>query len=135
MLVFIITLVLTVVFLVVAILATNFCSDVADVVSVVGAVLSVIGLFATIIMLISIIFANVGSEGKIAANQRRYESLVYQLENDLYDNDNDLGKKELYDEIRDWNENLAEGKAMQHDIWIGWFYPNIYDEFEFIEME
>lgn len=134
MLLFIITLVLTFVFLVVAVFAEDFCNDIADVVGGISTVFFIIGLLATITMIISIIFANVGSEGEIASNQQRYESLVYQLENDLYDNDNDLGKKELYDEIRDWNEDLARGKAMQHDIWVGWFYPNIYDNFEFIEL-
>ena len=78
---------------------------------------------------------NVGTAGLIALNQQRYESLTYQLENNLYDNDNDLGKKELYDQIQTWNEDLAEGKAMQHDIWVGAFYPNIYDEFDFIELK
>lgn len=78
---------------------------------------------------------NVGTAGLIALNQQRYESLTYQLENNLYDNDNDLGKKELYDQIQAWNEDLAEGKAMQHDIWVGAFYPNIFDEFEFIELK
>lgn len=134
MLLFIITLLLTFVFLVVAVFTEDFCNDIADIISGISTVFFIIGVLATIIMIISIIFANVGSEGKIAANQRRYESLVYQLENNLYDNDNDLGKKELYDEIRDWNEDLAEGKALQHDIWVGWFYPNIYDNFEFIEL-
>lgn len=77
----------------------------------------------------------IGLNGKIAKNQQRYNSLVYQLENNLYDNDNDLGKKELYDQIQDWNEDLAEGKALQRDIWVGAFYPNIYDEFDFIELK
>lgn len=86
-------------------------------------------------MAIIAICNNIGIEGKIASCQQRYASLTYQLENNLYDNDNDLGKKELYDQIQAWNEDLAEGKAMQYDIWVGAFYPNIYDEFDFIELE
>lgn len=66
---------------------------------------------------------------------QRYESLTYQLENNLYDNDNEVGKKQLYDEIRQWNEDVAYGKKMQDDIWVGIFYPHIYDEFELIELE
>ena len=90
-------------------------------------ILAIIGFIA--------ICKNIGIEGKIASCQQRYESLTYQLENNLYDNDNDLGKKELYDQIQAWNEDLAEGKAMQHDVWVGAFYPNIYDEFDFIELK
>ena len=134
MLVFIITLALTFFFLVALVFASGSYNDFADVIEMASTVFFIIGVLAIIIMIISIIFVNVGSEGKIAANQRRYESLIYQLENNLYDNDNDLGKKELYDEIRNWNEDLAEGKTMQHDLWVGWFYPNIYDDFEFIEL-
>lgn len=90
-------------------------------------ILAIIGIIA--------ICNNIGIEGKIARCQQQYESLTYQLENNLYDNDNDLGKKELYDQIQAWNEDLAEGKATQHDVWVGAFYPNIYDEFDFIELK
>lgn len=89
---------------------------------------------ATVIMLIVIIGNAVSVKGYVAACEQRYEILTYQLENDLYDNDNDLGKKELYNEIQAWNEDLAKGKALQHDFWIGIFYPNVYDQFDFIEL-
>lgn len=74
-----------------------------------------------------------GIDGQIAENMARYESLTYQYENDLYDNDNDLGKKELMNEIRDWNEDLAWHRENQDDFWIGIFIPNIFDQFDFIE--
>lgn len=96
--------------------------------------MSVLCFIAMVIMTICIIVNNSGISGLIAANQQRYDSLVYQLENDLYDNDNDLGKKELYNQIQAWNEDLAKGKALQHDIWVGIFWPDIYDQFEFIEL-
>lgn len=73
-------------------------------------------------------------DGSVAACEKRYEILTYQLENNLYDNDNDLGKKDLYNQIQDWNEDLAKGKALQYNFWVGIFYPNIYDQFEFIEL-
>lgn len=93
--------------------------------------------FALVVLIMSIfvIIANVGVEGKIASNEQRYESLVYQVENEVYENDNDLGKYDLYNQIREWNEDLAEGKAMQNDFWFGIFYPDIFDEFEFIELK
>ncbi len=89
----------------------------------------------SVVMIIFAIVVNVGTDGMIAAKQQLYDSLTYQLEHDLYDNDNDIGKKELYSQITDWNADLAQGKAMQHDKWVGIFYPNIYDGFDFIVFE
>jgi hypothetical protein len=74
------------------------------------------------------------AEAMVAQNHKRYESLVYQLENNLYDNDNDLGKKELYNEIREWNEDLAYYQNIQDSFWLGIYYPNVFDQFEFIEL-
>lgn len=91
--------------------------------------------FALFFMLIVGVLVNIGNDGYVASMEQRYNALVYQLENDLYDNDNDLGKKELYDQIRDWNENLARKKKLQRDPWIGMFYPDIYDSLEFIELK
>lgn len=73
-------------------------------------------------------------DAKIAENNRKYESLVYQLENNLYDNDNDLGKKELYNEIREWNEDLAYYQAIQDNFWFGIYYPDVFDQFDFIKL-
>jgi len=94
-------------------------------------ILSSIGLF---IMVIILLCSYCGINGFIAENTKKYESLTYQYENNLYENDNDLGKKELMDEIREWNEDLAYNKATQKDFWIGIFIPNVYDQFEFIEL-
>lgn len=106
-------------------------SDGVEFIGVIGAL--VCGVIF-VIMLVSVVGNNITVEGSIAACEQRYEILTYQLENHLYDNDNDIGKKELYNQIQSWNEDLAEGKALQHDFWVGIFYPNIYDQFEFIEL-
>ena len=93
-----------------------------------------IGVVAVIMIIVAIVI-NAGAVSDIATNEQRYECLVYQLENDIYDNDNDLGKKELYDQIQEWNEDLASGKAMRHDPWWGIFWADYYDQFEFIKLK
>lgn len=92
-------------------------------------------LIANIISVTIFVFCNIGVDGYIAENMTRYEMLTYQYENNIYDNDNDLGKRELMTDIQDWNEDLAGYQANQKDFWIGVYIPNIYDQFEFIELE
>lgn len=101
-----------------------------------GAVMfCVSGVIATIISLIFLASAYIGNDGYIAANKVRYDSLVYQYENDIYENDNDVGKYELMVAIKDWNEDLARYRENQDDFWIGIYIPDIYDQFEFIELK
>ena len=93
------------------------------------------GIFGTVVAGIILIICNTNVDGEIALMEKRYESLVYQYENNIYENDNDLGKKELMNDIRDWNETLASRQAGQHDFWLGIFIPDIYDQLEFIELK
>ena len=106
--------------------------DVLFVFSTVGLIISAI---IVIIMTICVIDANTAIDAKIATNEQRYEALVYQVENEIYDNDNDIGKYELYNQVREWNEDLANGKAKQYNFWYGIFYPNIYDNFDYIKLK
>ena len=99
----------------------------------IGYTLIVISVAVIVVCGIIFIFSYCGLDAHIASDLQTYESLVYQLENNIYDNDNDIGKKQLYDEIQKWNENLAYHKNIQKDFWLGIFYPNIYDQFDFIE--
>lgn len=91
--------------------------------------------FTVVIMGIAGFCVKVNADATIARCEQVYESLVYQLENDIYENDNDLGKKELYDAIQDWNADLAEGRVMQDNVWVGMFYTDMYDQFEFIDLD
>ena len=90
---------------------------------------------AVVIMLIYAAVNHISAGANIEMNKARYDSLVYQAEAQLYNNDNDLGKKELANQIQEWNEDLASHKKLQRDIWVGIFYPNIFDEFEFIPVD
>jgi amino acid transporter len=99
-----------------------------------GAALTVIGAIALAISLL-VIAVNYGSADiTISENQQVYESLVYQYENQIYDNDNDIGLRDLMVDIQNWNSDLAVQQAKQKNIWIGIYVPNIYDQFEFIEL-
>lgn len=100
----------------------------------IGGVCYVIGGIAVIISLFIFMFEYTGVNGYIAKMDARKESLVYQMENDLYSNDNDLGKKDLYGEIQEYNESIASAQRNEKDLWLGIYYVNIYDQFELIEL-
>lgn len=90
--------------------------------------------FAIVGSLFIFAYSYIGIDAYIAENKQIYESLVYQYENDVFDNDDDIvGKKELYNQIQDWNKDLAYHQNIQDDFWVGVYYPNIFDQFEFIE--
>ena len=98
-------------------------------------VIAFLSFLVAIIMLVFIIVENTNVDAYVAENQMRYEMLVYQYENDIYDNDNDLGKRDLMEDIQEWNEDLAYYREAQDDFWVGIFHPNIYDQFKFIELK
>lgn len=109
------------------------CAYIWDVIGGVSVTFAVVSFVASIILGAIAISASVGSESYLASMQEKRSALVYQLENDIYDNDNDLGKKELYSEITEYNCDVAEGKIMQDNIWVYNLYYNVYDELELIE--
>lgn len=104
-------------------------------VSDMGISMSIIGFSAVLASIVIILFSHIGLDAKVERYNARYESLVYQYENDIYENDNDLGKKELMDDVQEWNEDVSYYKEMQYDFWLGIYYPNIYDQFEKIELK
>lgn len=115
-------------FLVLALVTRDTC----DPVCYTSVYFAVIASLILIVAVLALILLNTGVEARLEAEKMRYESLVSQAENHLYDSDNNIGKKELADEIREWNEDLAKYKKMKEDIWLKDFYPMKVDELKFI---
>ena len=94
----------------------------------------IVGTLGSLIAIVCLANSHVGVSGYTAKMHTRHDMLVYQYENNVYDNDNDLGKRDLIEDIQSWNEDLSYYKQNQRDFWIGIFIPNVYDQFEFIEL-
>lgn len=116
---------------VIGILAIIF-TDKWSILHIVAMCILVAGICLLIISAFSFATNYINADASVTGWEKQYESLTYQLENNLYDND--IGKKELMDEIREWNEDLAYHKEIQRNFWVGIYYPNIYDNLEFIPL-
>lgn len=97
--------------------------------------IGIISCVTAIIMLGVIGINHLGLDSYVNKMEIRYDTLVYQYENDIYENDNDIGKRELMEDIREWNELIVHRKAVQKDPWLGIFVPDVYDQFELIELK
>lgn len=122
------------IFLILLIIGVGMMLTISDDYIPMSASIFAIGLFGTIVSVVLLCVNYIGIDGDVERNQVRYDSLMYQYENCLYDNDNDVGKKKLMSEIQSWNEDLAWYKTMQRNPWVGIYIPNVYDQFDFIEL-
>ena len=123
----------TVICLVIFIISSNKYDGAWDAINVISLVFSITAFASSTVLGGISIIARAGADAYLASMQEKRSALVYQLENDIYDNDNDLGKKELYSEITEYNCDVAEGKIKQDNIWVYNLYCNVYDELELIE--
>ena len=123
----------TVICFVIFAISSNKYDGAWDAINIISLVFSITAFVLSIGLGGASIIARSGADAYLASMQEKRSALVYQLENDIYDNDNDLGKKELYSEITEYNCDVAEGKIKQDNIWVYNLYCNVYDELELIE--
>ena len=130
-----ISIAITIISAIVSIISFNKFSNFWDVITSISIALSVLFFIISAVLGVIAVSASVGSESYLASMQEKRNALVYQLENNLYDNDNDLGKKELYSEITEYNCDVTNGKIMQDNIWVYNLYSDVYDDLELIEFD
>lgn len=80
-----------------------------------------------------IIQANIEIDSNVAAWKQKYNSMMYQLENDMYI-ENNVGLRDLINEVEYWNYDLARRKELANNFWVGIYYPDVYEQFEFIDL-
>lgn len=62
-----------------------------------------------------------------------YKTIVYQLENNMYE-ENSMGLRDLMERVELWNSDLAMIKELANNFWVGIYYPDVYDQFNFIDL-
>lgn len=94
-----------------------------------------ISIIVIAIMGIIIATTHVTANGEKLANEQRYDSLIYKAGTESIRDEFGIANKEYIDEVQAWNEDVIKYKEWQRDFWIGIFIPNIYDDFETIDLE
>lgn len=90
---------------------------------------------AVIIMLAFIIGNHCGADGWRLSNVEQYKALTYKAQTEACRDEFGIVTKEYIDEIQKWNMDLVKYQRYQRDFWIGIFYPNIFDEFQTIDID
>lgn len=110
--------------------------------SALGCVSSIVGIAGIIIFGIVMVFStiviineNVYSDALYEKYTTRKATLEWRLEQDYTDNDNNLGATELYEEIQEYNEDLAAAKANRANPWLKIYAGEYVDRLEFIELK
>lgn len=95
-----------------------------------------IGALVIVIIMLMVIGINaLCAPATRAQLEAEYEVLSWEVENDIYAADDDVvGRKELYNHVRDWNKTLAAKQAGEKNFWYGIFVPDIYGDLKTIEL-
>ena len=96
---------------------------------------SCFGGVALVIELTAILVVNANPIGEQAAMEAERETLIYQLENETYKNDNNVGTVELLSSVAEYNGKVLKIQAGRKNPWINWFYVPYGEDLELINLE
>lgn len=99
-----------------------------------GIAIAVISGIITLVLMTTIVCQHSTSAGYKAGYDELYKSLQYKIQTEQCRDEFGLINKEFIDEVQNWNVDVAKYKEYQRDFWIGIFYPNIFDDFETIDL-
>lgn len=109
----------------------DFNCDVSFMLRCVAVVLLVLVICATV----PAFFVNQCANSSTATYRIRYETLVYQLENGAYENVVEYSRKDLMNDICDYNSHVESGRILSRNPWIGVYYPEDWDNLPLIRLE
>lgn len=88
-----------------------------------------------IIELAAVLVVNANPIGEQAAMEAKRETLIYQLENETYKNDYNIGTPELLSSIAEYNGEVLKIQAGRKNPWINWFFVPYGEDLESIDLE
>lgn len=99
---------------------------------ILGITCVVVGAAALISSLVIILCVQINKDVNYQNNLERREVLVYRLE---HQDDNLVGNELLYQEIREFNEDLRYHKKWANNPWLNWFYNEKNATLDYIRLQ
>ena len=96
---------------------------------------SSLGGIALVVELVVIIVSHANAIGDQAAMEAERETLIYQMENETYKNDNNVGATELFSSIAEYNGKVLKIQAGRKNPWVNWLYVPYGEDLELIDLE
>ena len=100
----------------------------------VGLFSTIVGWIASFFIFIVFLVNRIGLDADIEKLQVRYDTIMYQCENEVY-KDDIIGKRALIEDIMEWNQDVAWNKRMRENPWFGNIHASAYDNFDAIDLE
>ena len=106
-----------------------------DVFTLVGSITTIVFGFCIGISLFIMCGQHMKADAFVETSKETYKALCYKVESESIRDELGLLNKTIVDEIQEWNEDVVAYHELQNDFWLGIYYPNIYDQFETIELK
>jgi len=125
---FIFCLIITIIFIILAVICDRNDFDIASLISAIVAFATGV---ATIIMVIFLLITYIECPRTEARWQERYTSLNTRIENHMYYSWN---REDLIEEVQKWNEDFVAQELSHNDFWVGIFNPESIEGLDKIDL-
>ncbi len=113
----------------------DICYTCQDICSVLSVLCTSFAGILLVLELVAIVVPHANAIGDRAAMEARRETIIYQLENKTFKNDNNLGTTEVLSAIADYNGDVLKMRAGRKNPWISWFYAPYGEDLELIDLD
>lgn len=124
------TAIIIMLFVIAYLVRNDFDCDVSFMLRCVAVVLLILVIGATVLAF----FVHQCADSSTASYRVQYETLVYQLENGAYENVVEYNRKDLMNDICDYNSHIESGRILSKNPWIGVYYPEDWDNLPLIQL-
>lgn len=113
----------------------DICYTWQDICSVLSVLCTSFAGILLVLELVAIVVPHANAIGDRAAMEARRETIIYQLENKTFENDNNLGTTEVLSAVADYNGKVLKIRAGRKNPWINWFYAPYGEDLELIDLD